>query len=157
MLFLTLAYAVAFLFGLRTSALFNGLWISIPFSIQARSVLKLQVCRYSINFGQDQVKCCFNWSQVKSNFISDIRIHSDKKYNFQLKTTTTTSVIQNELKYFPISEGNTGITEPNLEVLPLIWFSNGLVLFLFVKSLTLMYGVVTPFWSAIALLSDDSI
>ena len=26
----------------------------------------------------------------------------------------------NELKYFPMSEGNTCIAEPNLEVLPLI-------------------------------------
>ena len=41
--------------------------------------------------------------------------------------TTTTAVIKNEIKYFPISEGNTCIAEPNLEVLPLIWFSKGLV------------------------------
>ena len=41
--------------------------------------------------------------------------------------TTTTAVIKNELKYFPISEGNTYIVEPNPEVLPLIWFSKGLV------------------------------
>ena len=32
--------------------------------------------------------------------------------------TTTTAVIKNELKYFPVS---------NLEALPLIWFSKGLV------------------------------
>ena len=49
--------------------------------------------------------------------------------------TTTTAVIKNELKYFPMSEGNTCIAEPNLEVLPLIWFSKGLVSFLFVISL----------------------
>ena len=40
---------------------------------------------------------------------------------------TTTAVTKNELKYFPMSEGNTCIAEPNLEVLPLIWFSKGLV------------------------------
>ena len=38
--------------------------------------------------------------------------------------TTTTAVIKNELKYFPLSEGNnTCIAEPNLiiiQVLPLI-------------------------------------
>ena len=41
--------------------------------------------------------------------------------------TTTTAVIKNELKYFPMSQGNTCIAGPNLEVLPLIWFSKGLV------------------------------
>ena len=41
--------------------------------------------------------------------------------------TTTAAVIKNKLKYFPISEGNTCIVEPNLEVLPLIWFGKGLV------------------------------
>ena len=46
--------------------------------------------------------------------------------NIEIKTTITT-VIKNEVKYFSMSEGNTCITEPNLEVLPLIWFSKGLV------------------------------
>ena len=41
--------------------------------------------------------------------------------------TTTTEVIKNELKYFPMSEGNTSIADPNIEVLPLVWFSEGLV------------------------------
>ena len=41
--------------------------------------------------------------------------------------TTATAVIKNELKCFPMSDGNTCIAEPNLEVLPLIWFSKGLV------------------------------
>ena len=41
--------------------------------------------------------------------------------------TTTTAVIKNELKYFPMSDGNTCIAELNLEALPLIWFSKGLV------------------------------
>ena len=39
--------------------------------------------------------------------------------NIEIKTTTT-AVIKNELKYFLMSEGNTCIAEPNLEVLPLI-------------------------------------
>ena len=34
--------------------------------------------------------------------------------------TTAIAVIKNELKYFPISEGNTCKAEPNLDVLPLI-------------------------------------
>ena len=33
--------------------------------------------------------------------------------------TTTTKGLKNELKYSPMSEGNTSIAEPNLEVLPL--------------------------------------
>ena len=39
--------------------------------------------------------------------------------NIEIKTTTT-AVIKNEVKYFPMSEGNTCITEPNLEVLPFL-------------------------------------
>ena len=39
----------------------------------------------------------------------------------------TTAIIKNELKYFPMSEGNICIAEPTLEVLRLIWFSKGLV------------------------------
>ena len=39
--------------------------------------------------------------------------------NIEIKTTTT-AVIKNERKYFLMSEGNTCIAEPNLEVLPLI-------------------------------------
>ena len=34
--------------------------------------------------------------------------------------TTTTAVIKNELKYFLMSEGNTCIAEPKLEVLFLV-------------------------------------
>ena len=41
-------------------------------------------------------------------------------------TITTTAVIKNELKYFQMSECNTCIEEPNLEVLPLIWPSKEL-------------------------------
>ena len=37
-----------------------------------------------------------------------------KKY-IEIKTTTT-AVIKNEIKYFPMSEGNTGIAEPNREI-----------------------------------------
>ena len=40
-----------------------------------------------------------------------------------------------ELKYFPMSEGNNCIAEPNLEVLPLIWFGKGLVSFFLLKVL----------------------
>ena len=36
----------------------------------------------------------------------------------KIKTTTTTG-LKNELKYSPMSEGNTCIAESNLEVLPL--------------------------------------
>ena len=39
--------------------------------------------------------------------------------NIEIKTTTI-AVIINELKYFPMSEGNTCITKLNLQVLPLI-------------------------------------
>ena len=46
--------------------------------------------------------------------------------SIEIKTAATVA-IKNELKYFPMSEGNTCIAEPNLEVLPLIWFSKGLV------------------------------
>ena len=50
-------------------------------------------------------------------------------------TTTTTAAIKNELKYFPMSEGNTCIAKPNLEVLPLIQFSKGLISFFLLKVL----------------------
>ena len=36
--------------------------------------------------------------------------------NIEIKITAT-AVIKNELKYFPMSEGNTCIAEPKLEVL----------------------------------------
>ena len=39
---------------------------------------------------------------------------------------TTTTALKNELKYSPVSEGNTCMAEPKLEALPLIWFSKGL-------------------------------
>ena len=40
---------------------------------------------------------------------------------------TTTAVIKIEFKYFSMPERKTCIAEPNPEVLPLIWFSKGLV------------------------------
>ena len=40
------------------------------------------------------------------------------KYKIKVKTTAATE-LKNELKYSPMSEGNTCIAEPNLEVLPL--------------------------------------
>ena len=51
-------------------------------------------------------------------------------FNNRKKTeikATTTALIKNELKYFAMSESNTCIAEPNLEVLPLIKFSKELV------------------------------
>ena len=59
-LFLKLAYLAAFLFGPRISVLFNGLWISLSFPIQARPVLELQVCSYQLNLGQDQLDITLN-------------------------------------------------------------------------------------------------
>ena len=64
-------------------------------------------------------------SQV--NFFSNRRIYIHKKkiqfsiteINIEIKTTATV-VIKNELKYFLMSEDNTCITEPKLEVLPFI-------------------------------------
>ena len=42
--------------------------------------------------------------------------------------TTTTAVIKNELNFFlMLEEGNTCVAEPNMELLPLIWFSKVLV------------------------------
>ena len=49
-----------------------------------------------------------------------------KEINIEIKTTTA-AVIKNELKYFPMSDGNTCIAELNLEVLPLTWLDKGLV------------------------------
>ena len=43
----------------------------------------------------------------------------DYKIRIKIKATTTTGLLKNELKYSPMSEGNTCIAEPNLEVLPL--------------------------------------
>ena len=41
---------------------------------------------------------------------------STTEINIEIKTTAT-AVIKNELKYFLMSEGNTCIAEPKLEVL----------------------------------------
>ena len=43
---------------------------------------------------------------------------SNYKIKIEIKTNTTT-VIKNELKCSPMSEGNTYIEEPNLEVITL--------------------------------------
>ena len=48
------------------------------------------------------------------------------KIKIEIETTATTA-LKSELKYYPISEGNTCIAEPNLEVLPLRYFSKGVV------------------------------
>ena len=57
------------------------------------------------------------------------------KIKIEIKTTATT-VIKNEVKYSPLSEGNICIAEPNLEELSLRSFSKGLVQFIFVKRFT---------------------
>ena len=47
--------------------------------------------------------------------IKKIQFSIIEKKNIEIKTTTT-AVIKNELKYFPMSEGNTCIAEPNLGI-----------------------------------------
>ena len=64
--------------------------------------------------------------------IKNIIFNNRNKHRNKNKSTAVT---KNELKYFPMSEGNTCIAVSKLEVLPLIWFSKGLVYFLFVISL----------------------
>ena len=39
-------------------------------------------------------------------------------FNYKMKIKTTTTRLINELKYSSMSEGNTCIAEPNLELLP---------------------------------------
>ena len=39
------------------------------------------------------------------------------KMKIEVKTTTTTAT-KNELKYYPMPEGNSCVAEPNLEELP---------------------------------------
>ena len=53
MLLLNPAYPAAL--ALRISALFNGLWISVQFPTEARSVLVLHVCSYCLNIDQDRL------------------------------------------------------------------------------------------------------
>ena len=71
----------------------------------------------------------YHAKQVKSsqvNFFSDIRIYIHKEIQFSITEINTeikitaTAVIKNELKYFLMSEDNTCIAEPILEVLPFI-------------------------------------
>ena len=40
-------------------------------------------------------------------------------FNYKTKIKTTTTGLKKELRYSPMSEGNTCTAEPNLEVLPL--------------------------------------
>ena len=40
-------------------------------------------------------------------------------FNYKIKIEIKTTRLKNELKYSPMSVGNTCIGEPNLEVLPL--------------------------------------
>ena len=61
------------------------------------------------------------------------RFNNVKKIQFSIKEmsieikTTATAVIKNELNFFLMLEGNTCVAEPNMELLPLIWFSKVLV------------------------------
>ena len=71
MLFLNTAYATAFLFGLRISTPFNGLSISIPFPIEARPVLELQVCSY--HFKETQTFKAYKTESFKYCFIIAVR------------------------------------------------------------------------------------
>ena len=73
---------------------------------------------------QVQVKSSQLYFWQKNLQLQNIQF-SNTEINIEKKTAT--AVIKNELKYFPMSEGNSCIAEPNLEVLPLIWFSKGLV------------------------------
>lgn len=45
------------------------------------------------------------------------KIETSTTTNYKLEATTTTTVTKLSLKYSPMSEGNIGIAEPNLEVL----------------------------------------
>ena len=51
----------------------------------------------------------------------------NNRVNIKMKTIKKQCIIKNELKYFPMSEGNISIAEPNQEVLPLISFNKGLI------------------------------
>ena len=53
----------AFLFGLRTSALFNGLSHSIPVHIHAMACLRIISLSLSFKYWLGPVKCCFNYAQ----------------------------------------------------------------------------------------------
>ena len=81
---------------------------------------------YFTYFSSVKFLYCLTASQVKSTFFSDIRIYIRKKTQFSITEinteikTTATAVIKNELKYFLMSEGNTYIADPALEVLPFI-------------------------------------
>ena len=65
-------------------------------------------------------------SQVQSTLFPTLEFTSIKKIQFSITEmsteikSTATAVIENELKYFLMSEGNTCIAEPNLKVFPLI-------------------------------------
>ena len=51
----------------------------------------------------------------------------NNRVNIKMKTIKKQFIIKNELKYFPMSEGNISIAEPNQEVLPLISSNKGLI------------------------------
>ena len=55
---------------------------------------------------------------MTKEFTIDKKCFFNNKIKIEIETPTTT-VIKNKLEYSPISEGNTFIAEPNLDVLPL--------------------------------------
>ena len=60
--------------------------------------------------------------------MQEITMIKNTFFNFKVKIdikTTTTTVIKNELKYSPMSEGNTCNAKPNLGVLPFTLYSMG--------------------------------
>ena len=103
--------------------------IEISHKNKSLSLFHINACSLTKNFDGLQLlvsctKTKFESSQV--NFFSNIRIYIHKKIHFsiaeintQIKTTAI-AVIKNELRYFLMSEGNTCIAEPKLEVLPFI-------------------------------------
>ena len=85
----------------------------------------LSYTRRKVFISKHNQSCLETLRNSSQLFFSNIRIHTHKKNtifnnrNKQIKTTAT-AVIKNELKYFLMSEGNTCIAEPKLEVLPFI-------------------------------------
>ena len=71
MLFLNPAYLAAFLFGLRISALFNGLCISIPVPIQAMACLRITIPYLSVKYWSGPVKYCFNYVSMNQILVSN--------------------------------------------------------------------------------------
>ena len=103
--------------------------IEIPHKNKSLSLFHINACSLKKNFDDLQLLVSCTKTKFESslvNFFSNIRIYIHKKIHFsiteintQIKTTAT-AVIKNKLRYFLMSEGNTCIAEPKLEVLPFI-------------------------------------